>query len=52
MEISRTRQRSDKFKNVLSIEDEYFYKHSRFNPMAMVNAVQQTESSNKVVCGS
>ncbi len=42
----------DKFKKcIVYFEDEYFYKHPGFNPVAMVNAVQQNRKAGKVVRG-
>jgi penicillin-binding protein 1C len=42
----------DKFKKcIVYFEDQYFYKHPGFNPMAMVNAVKQNNSAGKVVRG-
>ena len=41
-----------KFKECLIIfEDEYFYKHPGFNPVAMVNAIKQNQKAGKVVRG-
>jgi penicillin-binding protein 1C len=42
----------DKFKKcIVYFEDEYFYKHPGFNPVAMVNAVKQNQKAGKVVRG-
>ncbi|MFV8357971.1 transglycosylase domain-containing protein, partial [Flavobacterium sp. XS1P32] len=42
----------DKFKKcIVYFEDEYFYKHPGFNPVAMVNAFQQNRKAGKVVRG-
>lgn len=42
----------DKFKKCLVyFEDEYFYKHPGFNPVAMVNAIRQNRKAGKVVRG-
>ncbi|PWB27762.1 penicillin-binding protein 1C [Flavobacterium sp. HTF] len=42
----------DKFKKcIVYFEDEYFYKHPGFNPVAMVNAVKQNRKAGKVVRG-
>ena len=42
----------DKFKKcIVYFEDEYFYKHPGFNPVAMVNAIQQNRKAGKVVRG-
>ena len=41
-----------KFKKcIVYFEDEYFYKHPGFNPIAMVNAVKQNQKAGKVVRG-
>ena len=41
-----------KFKKcIVYFEDEYFYKHPGFNPVAMVNAVKQNQKAGKVVRG-
>jgi len=41
-----------KFKKcIVYFEDQYFYKHPGFNPMAMVNAVKQNNRAGKVVRG-
>ncbi|MEA9413274.1 penicillin-binding protein 1C [Flavobacterium sp. PL02] len=43
---------SDKFKKcIVYFEDEYFYKHPGFNPVAMVNAIKQNRKAGKVVRG-
>jgi penicillin-binding protein 1C len=42
----------DKFKKcIVYFEDQYFYTHPGFNPMAMVNAIKQNNSAGKVVRG-
>jgi penicillin-binding protein 1C len=42
----------NKFKKCLVyFEDEYFYKHPGFNPVAMVNAIRQNRKAGKVVRG-
>jgi len=42
----------DKFKKcIVYFEDEYFYKHPGFNPIAMVNAIKQNRKAGKVVRG-
>lgn len=42
----------DKFKKcIVYFEDEYFYKHMGFNPVAMVNAIKQNRKAGKVVRG-
>ncbi|KQO34836.1 penicillin-binding protein 1C [Flavobacterium sp. Leaf82] len=42
----------DKFKKcIIYFEDEYFYKHPGFNPVAMVNAIKQNRKAGKVVRG-
>ncbi|WP_409415464.1 penicillin-binding protein 1C [Flavobacterium sp. PS2] len=42
----------DKFKKcIVYFEDEYFYKHPGFNPVAMVNAIKQNRKAGKVVRG-
>ncbi|PAM92052.1 penicillin-binding protein 1C [Flavobacterium sp. IR1] len=42
----------DKFKKcIVYFEDEYFYKHPGFNPVAMVNAIKQNRRAGKVVRG-
>lgn len=42
----------DKFKKcIVYFEDEYFYKHSGFNPVAMINAIKQNRKAGKVVRG-
>lgn len=42
----------DKFKKcIVNFEDEYFYKHPGFNPVAMVNAIRQNRKAGKVVRG-
>lgn len=42
----------DKFKKcIVYFEDEYFYKHPGFNPVAMVNAIKQNQKAGKVVRG-
>jgi penicillin-binding protein 1C len=42
----------DKFKKcIVYFEDQYFYKHPGFNPVAMVNAVKQNRKAGKVVRG-
>jgi len=41
-----------KFKTcIVYFEDQYFYNHPGFNPMAMVNAVKQNRNAGKVVRG-
>ena len=41
-----------KFKKcIVYFEDEYFYAHPGFNPVAMVNAVKQNQKAGKVVRG-
>jgi penicillin-binding protein 1C len=41
-----------KFKKcIVYFEDQYFYKHPGFNPMAMFNAVKQNRKAGKVVRG-
>ena len=41
-----------KFKKcIVYFEDEYFYKHPGFNPVAMVNAIKQNQKAGKVVRG-
>lgn len=43
---------SDKFKKcIVYFEDQYFYKHPGFNPMAMVSAIKQNNRAGKVVRG-
>lgn len=43
---------SDKFKKcIVYFEDEYFYKHPGFNPVAMINAIKQNRKAGKVVRG-
>ncbi|MDI1257386.1 MAG: penicillin-binding protein 1C [Flavobacterium sp.] len=42
----------DKFKQcIVAFEDQYFYTHPGFNPVAMVNAVRQNHAAGKVVRG-
>ena len=42
----------DKFKKcIVYFEDEYFYQHPGFNPIAMVNAIKQNRKARKVVRG-
>jgi penicillin-binding protein 1C len=42
----------DKFKKcIVYFEDEYFYQHPGFNPIAMVNAIKQNRKAGKVVRG-
>lgn len=42
----------DKFRKcIVYFEDEYFYKHPGFNPVAMVNAIKQNRKAGKVVRG-
>lgn len=42
----------DKFKKcIVYFEDQYFYKHPGFNPMAMANALKQNNRAGKVVRG-
>jgi penicillin-binding protein 1C len=42
----------DKFKKcIVYFEDQYFYTHPGFNPMAMVNAIKQNRNAGKVVRG-
>lgn len=42
----------NKFKKcIVYFEDEYFYKHPGFNPVAMVNAFKQNRKAGKVVRG-
>jgi penicillin-binding protein 1C len=42
----------DKFKKcIVYFEDQYFYKHPGFNPMAMVNAFKQNRKAGKIVRG-
>ncbi|MGK4566240.1 penicillin-binding protein 1C [Flavobacterium sp. 3HN19-14] len=42
----------DKFKKcIVAFEDQYFYTHPGFNPIAMVNAVRQNHAAGKVVRG-
>ena len=42
----------DKFKKcIVYFEDEHFYQHFGFNPVAMVKAIQQNQSAGKVVRG-
>lgn len=42
----------DKFKKcIVYFEDEFFYKHTGFNPVAMVNAIKQNRKAGKVVRG-
>jgi penicillin-binding protein 1C len=42
----------DKFKKcIVYFEDEYFYKHPGFNPVAMINAIKQNGKAGKVVRG-
>lgn len=42
----------DKFKKcIVYFEDQYFYKHPGFNPVAMINAVKQNRRAGKVVRG-
>ena len=39
----------DKFKKcIVYFEDEYFYKHPGFNPLAMMNAFKQNRKAGKV----
>ena len=41
-----------KFKKcIVYFEDEYFYRHPGFNPVAMVNAIKQNQKAGKVVRG-
>ncbi|ESU19979.1 pbpC protein [Flavobacterium cauense R2A-7] len=41
-----------KFKKcIVYFEDQYFYKHPGFNPMAMFNAIKQNNKAGKVVRG-
>ena len=43
---------SDKFaKCIVTFEDNYFYKHPGFNPIAMVNALKQNYRAGKIVRG-
>ena len=42
----------EKFKKcIVYFEDEYFYNHLGFNPVAMVNAIKQNQKAGKVVRG-
>lgn len=42
----------DKFKKcIVYFEDEYFYRHPGFNPVAMINAIKQNRKAGKVVRG-
>ncbi|WP_035693794.1 penicillin-binding protein 1C [Flavobacterium soli] len=42
----------DKFKKcIVYFEDQYFYKHPGFNPVAMFNAIRQNQKAGKVVRG-
>ena len=42
----------EKFKKcIVYFEDEYFYTHPGFNPVAMVNAIKQNRKAGKVVRG-
>ena len=42
----------DKFKKcIVNFEDEHFYNHPGFNPVAMVKAIQQNRKAGKVVRG-
>lgn len=42
----------DKFKKcIVYFEDEYFYKHPGFNPVAMINGIKQNRKAGKVVRG-
>lgn len=42
----------DKFKKcIVYFEDEYFYQHPGFNPIAMFNAIKQNRAAGKVVRG-
>ena len=42
----------DKFKKcIVYFEDEYFYKHPGFNPVAIFNAIKQNRKAGKVVRG-
>lgn len=42
----------NKFKKcIVYFEDQYFYKHPGFNPVAMVNAIKQNNKAGKVVRG-
>lgn len=42
----------NKFKKcIVYFEDQYFYKHPGFNPMAMVNAFKQNRKAGKIVRG-
>ena len=42
----------DKFKKcIVYYEDEHFYQHFGFNPVAMVKAIQQNRSAGRVVRG-
>ena len=42
----------DKFRNcIVYFEDQHFYKHPGFNPVAMVNAARQNSAAGKVVRG-
>ncbi|MDR6968938.1 penicillin-binding protein 1C [Flavobacterium arsenatis] len=42
----------DKFKKcIVYFEDQYFYNHPGFNPVAMFNAVRQNQKAGKVVRG-
>ncbi|WP_310555820.1 penicillin-binding protein 1C [Flavobacterium sp.] len=42
----------NKFKKcIVYFEDEYFYKHPGFNPVAMVNAIKENRKAGKIVRG-
>lgn len=42
----------DKFRKcIVYFEDQYFYRHPGFNPVAMVSAIRQNNSAGKVVRG-
>lgn len=42
----------EKFKTcIVYFEDQYFYRHPGFNPMAMINAFRQNRNAGKVVRG-
>lgn len=42
----------EKFKQcVVHFEDQYFYKHPGFNPMAIYNAIKQNKKAGKIVRG-
>lgn len=42
----------DKFKKcIVYFEDQYFYEHPGFNPIAMFNAIRQNQKAGKVVRG-